>query len=78
MSDTNLLAQYIAKAVNEYLHLIKTMQITDKQVYKFSTKVWFDIEEDKVKSMSISDTVLTKLNKSLIKKVTHELAQANG
>jgi hypothetical protein len=79
MNQNNDLAKFIAQAINEYLRLAKNQNIKGDEIYKFSTKLWFDTQENGlINSISIRDVKLTALNKTLNKKYRNESLKANG
>lgn len=72
MPSTNLIsenkfADYIAQGLAEYLKLTSGKVEGDK-IYKFSLKIWFDIDKDNINQVSITDVNFNTLNKSLNKK----------
>lgn len=62
-------ADHIANALNEYLQAVQMQQVRSNEYYEFSMKIHFDFEDEKVKSISISDVDFKALNKSINKKL---------
>ena len=63
----NRFAEHLSQALVEYLKTVKNAKIEGDQIYKFSMKVWFDVESNKVKSLHISEVDFKALNKALNK-----------
>ena len=63
----NKFVDYIAKGLAEYLKLTSE-KITGDKVYKFSMKLWFDINENSINQVSITDINFKTLSKELGKK----------
>lgn len=68
MHEQSKFAQYIAQALNEYLLNVPRGTLTGDEIYKFSMKIWFDIDDKKVKAIHVDDIKFAELNKSLNKK----------
>jgi len=72
MSSPDLIQQnkfvdYITKGLAEYLKL-NSGKIEGDKIYKFSMKLWFDIANDNINQVSITEVNFKALNKELNKK----------
>jgi len=57
------IGKYVVPIIEKILEVEKDITLVDKKKFKLSMQVWFDIENNNVKAMTVDDVKFKPLNK---------------
>ena len=58
--------RFVVPIIENILAVEKDIKLIDKKKFKLSMEVWFDIENDNVKAMTVEEVKFKPLNKLVI------------